>query len=128
LIAGDAYTGKLYNVSLDAFDEDGAPMPVKIGLPTIQRDRDRVTLYALELYCETGVGVANDPDPQAVMRYSRDGGRLWSNEMARPLGRIGEYANRVIWRPNVQFRALEVEFTLPSKTRRFVLGYHADVR
>jgi hypothetical protein len=96
--------------------------------PTLENNRERATLYALELFCETGVGTLEVPDPMVIMQYSRDGGRTWSNEMWRALGRIGEYLTRAVWRPNVEFRQLSIRFTLPDKTRRLVMGYFADVR
>jgi hypothetical protein len=127
-ILGDAYTGKLYTPSLDTYDEDGDPILVTIEPPAIEAERERATLYALELYCETGVGNTDDPDPQVIMRYSRNGGRSWSNELWRGLGAIGEYETRAVWRPNVQFRQLQLQFQMPSRTRRFVIGYYADWR
>lgn len=127
-IVGDAINGKLYLPSLDYLDEAGAPIVCAVGLPTIERNRDLMTLYALELYSETGVATPTATDPQVVMRYSRDGGRTWSNDMARSMGLIGEYKTRAMWRPGVQFRSLQVEFTMPSSVRRFVLGYFADIR
>jgi hypothetical protein len=127
-IMGDAYTGKLYTPSLDLFDEDGETIPIIVEIPTVENNRDRATLYALELFCETGVGTLEVPDPMVIMQYSRDGGRSWSNEMWRALGRIGEYLTRAVWRPNVEFRQLSIRFTLPDKTRRLVMGYYADVR
>jgi hypothetical protein len=127
-IFGDNATGRLYTPDLDVYDEDGDPMPVVIELPTIEAQRERATLYALETYCETGVGNATAPDPQIIMQYSRDGGRSWSNEMSRSLGRVGEYLTRAVWRPTVEFRQLQLRFTLPDKARRLVISYFADVR
>jgi hypothetical protein len=48
--------------------------------------------------------------------------------MSRNMGAVGTYTTRAVWRPNVEFRQLAVRFTMQSKTRRFVLGYYADVR
>lgn len=127
-IMADAYTGKLYTPSLDRFDENGAPIICIAEPPSLERDRDRLTLYAVELYAETGVGTVTVPDPQAIMQYSRDGGRTWSMEMYRSLGATGAYTTRAVWRPNVQFRSLVLRFTMPSSARRMVLGYFADVR
>lgn len=128
-IMGDSETGKLYTPDLDVFDEDGDPMPIVIELPSIDKgDRERATLYAFELNAETGVGNAATPDPQAILQYSKDGGRSWSNEMFRPMGAVGTYATRCVWRVNVEFRQLQLRITLPEKTRRFVLSYWADAR
>jgi len=127
-IMGDANTGKLYTPSLDTFTENGALIPVEITLPVIEAARQFLTLYALEIYCETGVGNATEPDPQVIMQYSTNGGRSWSNELWRALGAVGEYMTRAVWRPNVSFRQLSIRFKMPSKTRRFVVSYWADIR
>lgn len=124
----DIYTGKIYVPSLDVYDEDGDQMDVIVEIPTIEKDREKVTMYAIELHCETGVGTASTPAPVAIMEYSRDGGRTYSNQMSRNMGATGAYTTRAVWRPNVEFRQLAVRFTLQSKTRRFVLGMYADVR
>jgi hypothetical protein len=36
--------------------------------------------------------------PQAMLRWSNDGGSTWSNEHWTSIGRIGAYQNRAIWR------------------------------
>jgi hypothetical protein len=128
-IMGDAYTGKLYTPDLDVHDENGTAMPVTIELPPLEvPNRERATLYAFEVYCETGVGNSDAEDPQIIMQYSVDGGRSWSNEMWRSLGAIGEYQTRAVWYPHVEFRQLQIRITLPDKVRRLVIGYFADAR
>lgn len=127
-ILGDAYTGKLYTPSLEVYTEDGALIPVEIGLPTIQASRARVTMYEFEVYCETGVGNADVPDPQIVMTYSKDGGRTYSNEMWRSLGAVGKYLTRAVWRPHVEFRQLEIKLQITDPVRRLVMSCYADVR
>ena len=37
-------------------------------------------------------------DPQAMLRWSNDGGSTWSNEHWHTIGQIGQYKNRAIWR------------------------------
>lgn len=36
--------------------------------------------------------------PEIMLRWSDDGGHTWSNEHWRPMGKVGEYGTRVIWR------------------------------
>lgn len=127
-IMGDAYTGKLYTPSLDRYDENGDPIICIAEPPPFDQGRERRTLYAVELHAETGVGNGSVTNPQAIMQFSRDKSRTWSAEMPRSLGRIGEYLTRAVWRPNVQFRTLNLRFILPSSARRLVMGYFADIR
>lgn len=37
-------------------------------------------------------------NPQAMLRWSSDGGSTWSNEHWSSIGKIGQYKNRAIWR------------------------------
>jgi hypothetical protein len=37
-------------------------------------------------------------NPQAMLRWSDDGGHTWSNEHWTSMGKIGEYGRRIIWR------------------------------
>jgi len=127
-IFADNRTGKLYIPDLDTNDEDGEPIQTIIELPAIEAQRERVTLYAFEAYMESGVGNEAVTDPQIIMQYTKDGGRTWSNELWRSMGKVGEYLTRAIWRPNVEFRQLQIRLTMPDRCRRFMLGFYADVR
>lgn len=127
-IVGDAYSGRIGVFNLDRHTEYGEVIPVEIEMPSIQTDRDKTTLYSFELQCETGVGVAADPDPQVILQYSKDGGRTFSAELSRSLGRVGEYLTRPIWRLGVQFRQLQIRLQLPSVTKRYVVAAWVDLR
>lgn len=127
-IMGDAYVGRLGTPSLDVFTEFGEVIPIEIEMPSIQTDRSKATLYAFELYCETGVGNPLDPDPQVSLAFSKDGGRTYGPDLARTLGAVGEYQTRCIWRLGVQFRQVQLRITMPSISRRFVISSWADVR
>jgi hypothetical protein len=49
---------------------------------------------SLVLDLSTGQG----EDPQAMLRWSNDGGSTWSNEYWTSIGKQGKYQNRAIWR------------------------------
>jgi len=130
-ILADYTTGKLYTPNLDSnYTENGARISMEIGLPTLEASRSRVTCYAFEVYCETGVGLnsGQGSDPKIMLRYSKDGGRTKSNELWRSLGTIGNYKARAIWRGLGQFRQLDIDLTITDPVRRLVMGYYADVR
>ena len=129
-IMGDNESNLLYRADLDAKTENGDPIRVVIELPTLEASRQRVTMYAFEAYFESGVGL-NDgqgSDPQIMLTYSDDGGRIWSNEMSRSLGKIGEYRTRAIWRGLGQFRQRAMRLAISDPVRKFAIGYYVDVR
>lgn len=124
----DAFTGKIYEPDMDRNDENGAPISMQVILPTLEASRARVTMYAFEVYCETGVGSVLGSDPKIMMRYSDDGGRTFSNEMWRSLGLVGQYKTRAVWRSLGQFRQRDISLTITDPARRLVMGYFADLR
>ncbi len=84
----------------------------------------------LQVEFTPGVGLqtGQGSDPQAMLRFSDDGGFTWSNEIWRSLGAVGEYLTRAVWRSLGEFRQIQIRLQMPSKTRRFVIGYFADWR
>jgi hypothetical protein len=127
-LVGDNQTGKIYELDLESYSENGDAIALTVELPPVGDGVNRLTLYSFELFMETGVGELTVTDPQAILTYSRDGGRSWSNEMWRGLGAQGEYATRAIWRVNVEFRQLQLRISFPDKVRKCVISYFADVR
>lgn len=67
-----------------------------------------------------GVEQIPTPAPQAMLRWSDDGGHTWSSEHWTSMGRIGEYGHRTIWRRlgmtlKLRDRVYEVSGTDPVK-------------
>jgi len=54
-------------------------------------------------------------NPQAMLRWSNDGGSTWSNEHWTSVGQLGKYTNRAIWRRlgTARDRIFEVSVTDP---------------
>lgn len=79
----------------------------------------------IELFVESGVGLTTGQgsDPKIRMSYSDNGGRTFSAEQSRSLGKIGEYNKRVIWRRNgrVPFSRV-VKFTLTDPIKANILA------
>ena len=66
------------------------------------------------------IGDVNEPlavNPQAMLRWSNDGGSTWSNEHWVSIGRQGKYKNRAIWRRlgTARDRVFEVVVSDPIK-------------
>ena len=54
----------------------------------------------LQIQFQPGVGISTGQgdNPQAMLRWSNDGGSTWSNEHWTSIGQVGKYKNRAIWR------------------------------
>lgn len=72
------------------------------------------------LHIITGTQTLTNPAPTAMLRWSDDGGHTWSNEHWQPMGAIGQYGQRIIWRRlgmtlKLRDRVYEVSGTDPNK-------------
>ena len=72
------------------------------------------------LLTTTTSGFPSDYSPQAMLRWSDDGGHTWSNEHWREMGAIGQYGYRTIWRRlgmtlKIRDRVYELSGTDPVK-------------
>jgi hypothetical protein len=65
----------------------------------------------------TGIVQTVGANPQAMLRWSNDGGSTWSNEHWTTIGQTGKYTNRAIWRRLgwSRDRVFEVVVTDPIK-------------
>ena len=103
-IVGDYDNGNLYVLDLDTFSDNGAILKWLRSwraLPTSQNSLKATIHHALQLDCESGVGLSESQqgdDPVVMLRWSDDGGHSWSNTHNGAVGKIGEYGKRVIWR------------------------------
>jgi Phage stabilisation protein len=124
-IVGDFENGNIYKMSLDVYADNGNIqkwLRSWRALPSGQNNLKRTAHHTLQLNCESGVGL-NDgqgSDPQAMLRWSDDGGHTWSNEHWAPMGKIGAHSQRVFWRRlgmtvKLRDRVYEVSGTDPVK-------------
>jgi len=124
-IVGDFENGNIYKLSLDVYADNGDIqkwLRSWRALPTGQNNLKRTAHHSLQLNCESGVGL-NDgqgSDPQAMLRWSDDGGHTWSSEHWATMGKIGAYYQRVFWRRlgmtlKLRDRVYEVSGTDPVK-------------
>ena len=94
---GDRENGKIYDMDLSYYDDNGDEKIWERIVPVIQDEGREIGHSSLELDMEVGVGPDGGQDPQIMMSYSDDGGRTWSGELWRSVGKIGEYSTRVRW-------------------------------
>lgn len=102
ILAGDHSNGWVYELSPDAYLDDDLPIRWLRETPHVIKDNKRLNVSRLEVFGETGNGLsvvstAAGYDPMITMQTSNDGGKAWSNEQSRSMGKIGEYAKRMVW-------------------------------
>lgn len=106
-IVADWRNGNICLQSLDTYttlDENGASAPIRRQRtsPPIARTMNWNFFHEFELDLQTGINIPNAPaqgsNPLAVLEFSDDGGRTWSNEIVTQLGVLGQTSYRALWR------------------------------
>jgi hypothetical protein len=120
VLVGDYSNGKIYHLDRNVYTDDGQNVKRLRRAVHLTTDLQRQYFEELQLQFQPGVGldVGQGDDPQAMLRWSNDGGSTWSNEHWTTIGKIGKYTNRAIWRRlgTARDRIFEVSVSDPVKT------------
>ena len=119
-LVGDWNSGNIYEMSLNYFDDNGTAIQRTRRAPTIGDEMKRIFHSSLTIDFDTGLGPqpalvdgnGNPREPQAMLRWSNNRGKTWSNQYAKNCGFAGEYKTRAIWRRLGQSRYRVYELTV----------------
>ena len=118
-IVGDYQNGKLYSIENAVYTDDGATIRRLRRAKHLTTDLQRQYFEEFQIQFQPGIGLntGQGDDPQAMLRWSNDGGSTFSNEHWVTIGKIGNYLNRAIWRRLgwSRDRIFEVVITDPIK-------------
>jgi hypothetical protein len=83
----------------------------------------------VELECELGVGLATGQgsDPQAMLRFSKDGGQTYGSEKWTGIGPVGKRRVRAQWSNLGMFREGVIELSFSDPVKYSVYGARYDV-
>lgn len=119
VLVGDFENGKIYQLSNTVYTDDGATIRRVRRAPHLTSDLNNVFFSILQIQFQPGVGLptGQGQNPQAMLRWSNDGGFTWSKENWKSIGMAGAYKDRVIWRRLgvARDRVFEVVVTDPIK-------------
>jgi len=119
VMVGDYANGKIYKLDPLNYTDDGQHVRRLRRAPHLVSDFQREYFDELQIQFQPGVGLSTGQgeNPQAMLRWSDNGGSTWSNEHWTTIGLIGKYANRAIWRRlgTARDRVFEVSISDPVK-------------
>ena len=128
VLVGDWENGQIYRLDPNNYTDNGQHIRRMRRCPHLVSDFQRQYFEELQIQFQPGVGLQGietfplgDNDiglnPQAMLRWSNDGGSTWSNEHWAGIGKVGKYQNRIIWRRlgQARDRIYEVVVTDPVK-------------
>ena len=118
-LVGDYQTGQIHLMSRNYYTDAGNPIRRQRRSPHVwsREDRRRVFQSAIQIEFTPGVGlqVGQGSNPQAMLRWSNDGGFTWSNEHWTTIGAAGATLNRAKWNRlgRARDRVYELNFSDP---------------
>lgn len=119
VLVGDYANGIIYKLDRNNYTDNGQPIKRLRRAPHIVTDLQRQYFDELQIQFQPGVGLSTGQgnNPQAMLRWSDDGGSTWSSEHWTTIGLTGSYKNRAIWRRlgQTRDRVFEVTVTDPIK-------------
>jgi len=125
-MAGDYLTGQIHQQSRKVYTDAGNPLRCQRRTPHVwsRQNRKRVFMSALQIEFTPGVGLSTGQgsSPQAMLRWSNDGGQTWSNEHWTSIGAQGATRNRAIWRRLGYARDRVYELNYSDPTARDIVG------
>lgn len=132
-IVGDYATGNLFIMDLDTYT-DGSPSAliprVRVG-PHIHNGMKMQFFSSFQVDMQVGIGLNGTgygSDPEAMLRWSDDGGYSWSNEVRAKIGKIGQTLTRVKWRRLGCGRDRIYEVTITDPIKVVLVSAQHDAR
>lgn len=130
-IVGDYENGKLYELSQTTYTDNGEEIRRRRACPHVSSALKYLTVNSIQVDMESGVGLdgastVQGHDPQAMLRFSKDGGHTWSNEFLLPIGKIGKRKKRVIHRRLGISRDWVFELTISDPNKIAIIGAQLD--
>lgn len=130
-LVSDYQDGKIYDQSLVYNDDAGVLIKRVRSLPYFTDDLEFLYFSEFQVDMQTGVGLVTDSNtantnPQAFLRWSDDGGHTWSTELAVPVGKIGQYTTRAIWRRLGRSRFRVWEVSIIANVKVYMIAAHLN--
>lgn len=128
-LVGDWENGNVYRLGLDVYTDNGDILPAIRVFPHIAGDGKLQFHHALQVFMQTGVGLVSGQgsDPQAMLKWSDDGGYTWSSEHWTTIGAIGATRTRARWRRLGRTRDRVYYLSITDPVKRVILGADLEV-
>lgn len=115
-----------YQMSRQFYTDGDSPLVSTRRTPHIWSREDRKRLFhgSLQIEFAPGVGTSTGQgvNPQAMLKWSDDGGETFGNEHWTSIGKTGNYKNRAIWRRLGHARDRVYEVTVSDPVKRDIVG------
>lgn len=129
-LVSDYENGNIYKLDSNVYSDNGVAIRRVLRGRHVTQDDKWLAIDRLQLVMETGVGlsIGQGDFPQAMLRWSRDGGHTWSNEVFSTIGKIGEYDARCMWSRLGRSRDWTFEIAFSDPVKIAIVGANITLR
>lgn len=125
-MVGDFQAQTGYQMSRQFYVDGDTPLIALRRTPHLWSKENRKRLFHASLQIEFAPGVGlqtgQGSDPQAMLRWSDDGGSTWGTEHWTTIGKAGRYKNRAMWRRLGHARDRVYEMSISDPVKRDIVG------
>jgi hypothetical protein len=124
VLVGDFENGNIYAFSQSLYTDNGDPIPCIRRCVHLTTDLRQQFFHSLQIQFQPGVGLQSGQgsDPQAILRWSDDGGSTFGNDHMAAIGQAGKYKNRCQWQRLGMARDRIFEVTVTDPVYRAVIS------
>jgi len=128
-IVGDYLNSNFYYYDLSNYTDNEATVERTRYTQFVHKDRQNVAITDFEIEFEPGVGLTSGQgsDPMAMLSVSKDGGKTWSNELWRSIGKKGKYTWRTRWQKLGVGREWQFKISVTDPVFINIIGAYANV-
>ena len=132
-LVGDRSNGKIYYLDMDTYTDNGQPISRVRRTQIINKEKLKILHNRLEVEFEPGVGldVAAGVDgysPQAILKWSDNGGKTWSTGRSVNIGKYQKYGTRAVWRRLGKSRNRVYELTIEEPVKIVLIGAYSNIQ
>ena len=127
LRVSDYTNGNIYILDPDVYTDAGDTIIRRLVSRHVF-DQGFISVTELRAEFESGVGLVSGQgsDPQAMLQVSKDGGHGFGNIRTAPIGAIGEYKTRTVWRRLGKGRDFVFDISVSDPIKFVVAGAWID--
>lgn len=126
-IIADYRSGRIGELSINAYQEFGEYVRRRWSAGPFNSVEGATFWNSIQLIMESGTATIGDRGPTIDMSYSDDGGKTWSAEVSRSIGKIGEYTVQPTWnRLGLCRNARVYRFDYADNAKMVVIGLIGD--
>lgn len=124
-VVGDVENGKLYELDLDTYTEDGDTIRREADSAPVHANGDPAIMHEFFVDLEAGVGLdgsGQGSDPEMMISWSDNHGKTWGNEIIAKIGKTGEYDVQArIWALG-EFRQRSMRIAISDPVPAHIIG------